>query len=67
MIIALSDFDEGTLILNDLLKERRKRSRKKSSTAKLMNRLVAINYTRGNINGQRYRNENNTNSRRDPW
>ena len=48
-LIALSDFDEGTLILNDLLKERRKRSGKNHpSTAKLMNRLVAINYTRGN-------------------
>ena len=48
-LIALSNFDEGTLILHDLLKARRKRSGEKHpTTAKLMNRLVAVNYTRGN-------------------
>ena len=49
-LIALSDFDEGTLILHDLLKTRSKRSGEKHpATAKLMNRLVAVNYTRGNF------------------
>ena len=49
-LIALSDFDEGTLILQDLLRARHKRSKEKHpATAKLMNRLVAVNYTRGNF------------------
>lgn len=47
-LIALSDYDKGTLILHDLLKARRKRSGgKHPTTAKLMNRIVSVNYTRG--------------------
>ena len=47
-LIALSDYDKGTLILHELLKVRRKRcGEKHPTTAKLMNRLVSVNYTRG--------------------
>ena len=67
-LIALSDFDEGTLILNDLLKERRKRSGKNHpSTAKLMNALSPSIIPEATMKRQRYSNENNCNPRRDPW